>query len=234
MPDLFVSNEGKKPTPTLVEPSSLQKPIPKTPTNLLAEEQFTHSPMNPMASFCLHPGGVTVENQEADEHIILFLRRAPVLGLPRRIFISLLLLLPIVVAAFWPVLSPAFIPIPQNVLIVLTVFYYLIVIGYAFINFVIWYYNVGIITNLRVIDIDVIGISNKNFAATGIEDIVDVEYHQSGFLQSFFDFGSVHMQTEGLKANFEYIGVPKPAKVFDVLSDLIRVVRGEEVGKHGK
>ena len=104
---------------------------------------------------------------------------------------------------------------------------YLIVFGYAFVSYVSWFFNIGIVTNLRVVDVDVNDITSKSVAATEMKDILDVEYNQKGFLQNFFDYGNVHMQLAGQNPNFEFLFIPRPARTADVISDLMREVKGE-------
>ena len=79
-----------------------------------------------------------------------------------------------------------------------------------------------------MIDVDTSHISQKNIASTGIGDIVDVEYSQTGFFSGIFHYGNVHMQTEGVKPNFEFLGIPNPAKAADIILDLMRGERGNE------
>jgi hypothetical protein len=100
--------------------------------------------------------------------------------------------------------------------------YYLIVIGFALNQFVTWFYQVGLITNIRIIDVDFHSLLSRNIAYTELADIVDTEAHQKGLLQSIFDYGSVGVQTAGMKANFEFSNIPFPNKVADLISDLMR------------
>lgn len=177
-------------------------------------------------AFCEYPENIAFENQEAHEVVYLFIRRALVTNVPWATLTILFAFLPIFFLLFiLPVLEQTGIVITPPYLVVLALFYCLILFGYAFLNYVSWFYNIGIITNIRLVDIDLTDITNKNVAATEAVDVVDVEYNQKGFLEGFFDFGDIQIQTEGLKPNFEFLGVPKPGKVSDVISDLLREVR---------
>lgn len=204
MPDLFIAdNSDKEPAPKLSRPQS-----------------SSDSKMGLFSTFCIEPSGVTFEHQEEGEKVLLFLRRHIVTTILWAIFTVVLLLLPLFLPLFAALLQTDF--AMSAYWIIGLGFYYLVVIGYALLQLTTWFYNVGIVTNFRVVDIDLHGITNRNVATTSIHDIVEVEYTQAGFLQSFFDYGSVHMQTQGLKPNFEYLHVPKPGQVSDVISDLIR------------
>jgi hypothetical protein len=133
---------------------------------------------------------------------------------------------PLTILFILPIFEELSLSVPGNFLSILLGFYYVLLSLYAFLNFISWFYNVGIITNLRLVDIDLTDITHKNVAATALVDIVDVEYSQKGFLQSTFDYGNVQIQTEGLKANFEYLLVPNPGQVADVINDLLRELKG--------
>lgn len=177
--------------------------------------------MHPFSAFHTSPEGISFENQEPNEKIYLFLRRHFITILPWIAGTFIFALLPPLVFLSVSVLDLALPEIPGNIILIVTLFYYLILFGFAFINYVVWFYNVGLVTNLRVVDIDVQNLQSKNVAATPIEGIVDVEYSQHGLIQNIFDYGNVLMQTEGVKANFEFLAIPHPAKVTDIMSDLI-------------
>ncbi|MBI5045282.1 MAG: hypothetical protein HZC02_05140 [Candidatus Levybacteria bacterium] len=183
--------------------------------------------MHPFASFHIAPEGITFENQEKDEEILLFLRRHFITNINWIAGTIAFTLLPIVVFLFHTLQLVILPELPPQFLLVILLFYYLIVFGYFYMNFLSWFYNIALITTLRVVDIDVENLQSKNVAATDIEGIVDVEYMQRGFFQNFFDYGNVLIQTEGIKSNFEFLRIPHPAKVTDVISDLIS---GREIG----
>lgn len=120
--------------------------------------------------------------------------------------------------------------IPQGLTIILTAFFYLIIVGYAFSKFISWFYNIGIVTQKRIVDLDSINILSHNTATANFNEIVDVKFTQRGFFQSTFDYGDVHIQTEALRANFEFHASPKPTEVTDIISDLRVATKGHAHG----
>ncbi|MBI4084599.1 MAG: hypothetical protein HY431_01710 [Candidatus Levybacteria bacterium] len=205
MPDLFVADTSS---------------ASKTKSKKKDAQNNSSDKMGLLTTFCRNPKGITFENQEVDEEIMLFLRRHIVTNVPWVATALALLLFPIFLPFLMPLVGFAFSFSPYW--IITLGLYYLVVIGYAILQFTAWFYNVGIVTNLRVVDIDINGITNRNIAAAVVQDLVDVEYSQRGFIQSFFDYGNVHMQTEGLKPNFEFLSVPKPAQISDIISGLMQ------------
>lgn len=225
MPDLFVAkseiSKEKKPHHNSISPS-VATPPSKSTTSISKPKKV---PM--FASFTEYPENLEFEHQEPNEKIYLFLRKHFITNLKWILTTIIGAILPLGLLLLLPFFEQANLLIPGNYLFILGCFYYLILLGYSFINFITWYYNVGIITNLRVVDIDIAYITSKNVAATGLGDLVDVEYSQSGFLHNLYDYGNVHMQTEGLKANFEFLSIPKPAKTTDIITDLMREAKNE-------
>lgn len=226
MPDLFVSKEEMPDqTRSQITSASLKLPKEQKIKALSSDEQQppTEQKENIFASLIKFPQKIRFENQEPNEQIHLFLRRHVITNIGWIIPTIFFFLLPLVIWVFLSLVGITITDIPISYLLILTVFYYLIVLGYAFLNFIIWFYNVGIVTQQRVIDIDVHNITSKNVASTNISDIVDVEYSQQGILASALNYGDVNLQTEGLKPNFEFHKVPQPALVADIINDLRKV-----------
>lgn len=187
-----------------------------------------HHSMGLFQDFALHPKGITFANQEPDEMILLFLRRHFITNIPWILITILFLLIPPLLF-FVISLLPTF-TFPMGLTIVLTGFYYLITIGYAFGKFISWFYNIGVVTQKRLIDLDSANILAHNSATANFNEIVDVKFIQRGFFQSTFDYGNIHIQTEALRANFEFDACPKPTEVVDIISDLRVATKGHPHG----
>jgi len=218
MPDLFTKPETHIQNPVQPPPSHpVAQPVKQTAKpqpNPKLYENHIHF----LASFCQNPSGLHFQNEEVGDQIVLFIRSHFIKNLRWILTVAVFSALPLLI----PILF-AFVPIPDfpgNYLLIGTLFYYLVVLGYGFIQFITWYYNVGIITKEHVVDIDYSHITYKNVASTTIEGIVDIEYTQGGFLNTLFDFGDIHVQTEGIKATIEYYAVPHPGRVVDIILDL--------------
>ncbi len=206
MPDVFVSDEPAEKSQII--PNKVQR-IMNGQSKLLPY----------FASYCKLPEGISFENQEANEVVIIFLRRHFITN-ARWISIGIfLLLIPLFIFSLASLVAINLF-LPFNYLFIVTLFYYMIVIGYIFNNFITWFYNFGIITTEQIIDLDFNDIMYRTVAKARIQDVVDVEFEQGGFLHSFFDYGNVFIQTEGVKPNFEFQAVPFPDKVTDVILDL--------------
>ncbi len=161
----------------------------------------------------VRPDGIRFETQEEQEEILLLMRQHLVTNLSWVLAAVGLILLPMFLVPL--ILTSKSLPadLPPGYLIILPIIWYLGVFGYMFTNFLHWYYNVYIVTNERVVDIDWLSLLYKRLSSTQLTNIQDVTYNQSGILDSFFDFGTVLIQTAGTEPNFEFEAVPKPDHV---------------------
>lgn len=171
------------------------------------------------------PTGVGFEAQNDDEEVILFLRSHPITNLHWIGLIAVMFFIPF----FWiefPLLSN----ISPMVGLSLTVFWYMGLAFFAFEQLLVWFYNVYIVTNERVIDVDFYGLLYKDVKTAQISRIEDVNYSQRGLFSSFFNYGNVTIETaseqrsdggaEGSGA-FVFEAVADPNDVVKVLSELI-------------
>lgn len=224
MPDIFESpkennltlTETQQDTPAVVPTALRTKVEPKIETL----KGFAPKSLGLLSYFKMHPIGVKFANQEEDEIIVLFLRRHFITNIPWILLTLFLLILPPLVIFLFQITNISFFTIPLRLGIALLSFYYLVVSGYALTQFIVWFYHVGIVTQRRLLDLDVYNILNHHLAETNISEIVDVSYAQQGFFQSSFDYGDVPIQTTAIKANFEFEEAPHPAQVSDIITDL--------------
>lgn len=233
MPDIFTQPPKKHEAPTveiLTKPATPEPVAQPQPPMVESQEQSsleTHQIKYPQghsvglfSSFRMHPKGLKFVNQEADEHIILFIRRHFIVNVPWLALTFLFSLLPIATFILIDLSNLVLFSMPPQLVVILVLFYYLIILNYALMNFIIWFYHVGIVTPKRLLDLDVYNILSHHLAETEIADVVDVSYAQKGFFQSFFNYGNVPIQTQAIKANFEFEASPLPAEVSDIITDL--------------
>lgn len=181
-----------------------------------------HHHKNPhfYSSFIHYPKNITFSDQEENEEIILFIRRHFITNVPWIVGAFVLAILPFTVFPFVISFFPFSMPDAQTVLLFL-LFYYLGILGYILLKFTLWYFHVGIVTNIRVRDIDIHGILYKDISEAKNEFIQDVSYTQIGFIRSLFNYGEVFIQTAGTKPNIEFDKAPRPSEIARVIGDLL-------------
>ena len=176
---------------------------------------------HPLSAFLIRPLGVRFAAQEKKEKIILLLRRHPVTNLPWIAFLIFLLLAP---SFLFPLLGflkiiPA--ALPFELKLIVTLFWYLGCFGFFLVQFLLWYFNVNIITNKRIIDIDFIYLLYKETTATRIAQVEDVTYKMGGIVRTIFNFGDVFIHTAGPEQNIEFLAVPRPVQVTKTIVELM-------------
>lgn len=179
--------------------------------------------MSTFSSFCQNPKGVRFQTQKEKEIIILFLRSHLITNISWLIFTVILIIIPLIIILSLPILQIDFLSsaAAARFTTIYVLFYYLIVFSYVFISFLHWFYNVFIVSSERIVDIDYSDIVIHNIAVTNLNHVEDVNYTQSGFIPSFFNYGDLHVQTAGNEKNFEALSVPKPREATHIIGDLI-------------
>lgn len=209
MVDIFVASEKDN------EKEKVEEKIEVKSSNNKIHVYLLHS-------FFENPEGVSFEDQEPDEKILLFVRRHLNTNI-HWVFVTLVLaLIPVILFILKDRLTPLlFLGLPIRFIVVLNLFYYLLVITYFFVNYITWYFNLFLITNKRIIEVNYADLVYKNVSATKLTLIQDASYKQVGVLRSFFDYGDVLLQTAGSLDNFSFEAVPKPEKVVQMVERLI-------------
>lgn len=170
------------------------------------------------------PRAVKFESQESKEQIVLLLRRHFITNIPW-IFIAIVLTLVSFLFPYFGILSV----LPSRFQFMTYILWYLFVLAYVIENLLSWLYNVYIITDERIVDIDFYSLVYKRISEAKIEKIEDVTYTQGGFIQSLFDFGTVTIQTAAEKREFEMEYVPQPSRLAKVLNQLILQEEQEKI-----
>lgn len=207
MPDIFVAPSEKEPE---------EKPKKKAGTveEKLAKE-FDKQKRNPLASFAVRPK-VKFETQEKKEKVILLLRRHPITNLHWILKATGMFLVPILVSQIFPLEAA-----PPDYLLIGAIFWYLLSFAYAFEQFLSWLFNVNIITDERVVDVDFPSILYKDITVTKIDQVQDVNIKTGGYIRSLFNFGDVVIQTAGAIPEICFEAIPNPGRVVVVLNDLM-------------
>lgn len=215
MPDIFVSTKQNE---SLYK--SEDKPEEKPSTYLHDLNSEKKHKIKLLTSYCIRPE-IFFSNLNDNEEILLFLRRHFITNVPWIVQGALLMLLPVLIGIFLTALGLRTSQIPASLSFFSLLFYYLLVFEFFFLNFVNWFYNISLVTNQRVIDIDFRVLFSKHIAATKIVQIEDVSLSEVGLIRSIFDYGDVRIQTAGTAERFEFLAVPHPEDVVHIIGDLI-------------
>ncbi|KKW10048.1 MAG: hypothetical protein UY49_C0034G0003 [Microgenomates group bacterium GW2011_GWC1_49_7] len=185
--------------------------------------------MGPLTAFAEHPDGVRFETQEAKEEVVLFLRQHIIVNLPWVLITILLVIAPTII---FPLLFPALRidgSLPAGYYIVGTLFWYIATFGFAIASFMGWFFNIYIVTNERIVDIDFYYLLYKKFSEAELTKIQDISFATGGIIATVFNYGNVNIQTAGEMPNIEFDKVPHPDKVVETIRSLTEHAGGNSV-----
>ncbi|OGE18684.1 hypothetical protein A3J19_02725 [Candidatus Daviesbacteria bacterium RIFCSPLOWO2_02_FULL_41_8] len=178
------------------------------------------------SSYTKFPTNCRFEGQDADEKILLLLRAHPITNLSWIIAAVLLFLGPFFVPIFAGLLNFNFSIIPQTFAIVFLIINYLLVLIIVFEGFLHWYFNVYIVTEKNIVDIDFHSLLFKNIDVAPLRNIEDTSSSMGGILNSIFHYGNVFIQTAGATKNIDFHSVPRPHHVADFILDEAHKIYG--------
>lgn len=171
---------------------------------------------NPFKSFVAKPEKIFFDTQHYEEQVILLLRRHPITQLG---WILVTLVLAFAPLLFFSINLLGFLPLNYQGAAVLG--WYLVLLGYSLQSFLSWFYNVYIVTDERIIDVDFYNLLYKNISSAKIENIEDVTTSTQGLMASFFNYGTIKIQTAGTVTEFDFEDVPQPARVAAFLNEML-------------
>ncbi len=214
------SSSNKPKTKKAKSPLSSNPTPPPPPVSPVAEIRKTIDDLlgrtsHPLSAFLAKPKVFSFQERDAQEEIILVVRR--------HWFTNLGWIMATIVMIFAPLtlrLFPLLDFLPTNFQFIAILFWYTVTFAYAFEKFISWYFNVGIITDERVVDIDFNNLLDKKFSDAKISMIQDVTSRVSGVSQTLFNYGSVFIQTAAEVPEIEFEKVPSPDRIIKILQQL--------------
>jgi len=218
MPDIYVAKDKeKKPKKPPAKPK-----VAKAKT--VAEELTPQRTTNPFAALMIRPKKVTFDTQERKEKIILLARRHLITNFRWVLITVAMILLPNIVFRLFPETFSSF-----RFRTVVLLAWYLFTFSYAFEQFLRWFFNVNIVTDERVVDIDFPSILYRDISSTKIDMVQDISVKMGGFVRSLFNYGDVHIQTAAEQKEFVFEDIPQPERVIKILNQLILEEEQEKI-----
>mgnify|MGYP001293466430 CR=1 FL=1 len=172
----------------------------------------TKSPFSPTL---IYPDIFDFSERDSDEKIYVVLRP--------HWFTNIHWILTAVIMFFAPIFYAnigSHIPIPANIMMFIYLFWYLAIFAYSLEKFISWYFDIFIITNNRVIDIDVHNLLDRKFTEAQLKKIQDTSYKVSGVSQTIFNYGSVKVETAGENPDIIFEKISHPEKIIKLLQHL--------------
>ncbi len=102
----------------------------------------------------------------------------------------------------------------------ITQVYYLGLLVALFIVWVLYYLNLHIVSEERIVDIDQTGLLNHIISELNIETIEDISSQTTGLFGNLLNYGTVFIQTAGATERFQFENVPDPAYIASVVLEV--------------
>ena len=152
-----------------------------------------------------------------DEQIIMVLRQHWIVLVPKLLItLSLIIITPVLVQS-----AASFQHAGLLLLILAYLLCYLIISGYVLQSLAIWFFNVYIITDERMIDVAFDSILSSDISVTKTDKIQDHSIKTNGFWPTVLNYGTIFIQTAGEQNEFAFQNIPQATKVNRLIGELI-------------
>lgn len=216
MPELY----SAKPTQTSTEEpvkNNLPPSVPEGfPRKVIGRDFLPPKKGHSLSSLVISPSAnVRFETQDPEEEILMILRAHWITNIPWFVVAVLLFFAPAVLRSF-PLLDS----FPVRFQMMFVIVWYLILLMYVFERFLSWFFNMTIITDERIVDVDFFNLTTKRVSDADLDKIQDVSFTNSGAIGAIFNFGDVLVQTAAEVTEFVFEKVPGPSEVAKILQRL--------------
>jgi len=169
-----------------------------------------------------NPHNTEYDGKDKDEQILYIFRRAFITNISWIFMVAVFLAMPIIFNVVAIGIDKNLVNvIPTNLIVIANLFWYVFIFGFCVMNFTNWFFNIYMITDRKIVDMDFQGLTYKNISEAPLTNIEDVTSNINGTFGTVFNIGSVLMQTAAEKTQFEFDFVYNPAQVRDIISDLV-------------
>jgi uncharacterized membrane protein YdbT with pleckstrin-like domain len=172
--------------------------------------------------------------QKEGEQILLIVRRHW-FNIFQNLFAVLIMVLLLFVSYFYlPFLFPIFQSDAYNSLFMFLENLFAMIVWILF--FLVWidyYFDVWIVTNKRVVNVEQKGLFSREVSELEFEKIQDVTTEVLGIIPTFLNYGNVCIQTAGEKEHFTFADVADPYRIKDLIMNLQKELQRKERSELG-
>ncbi|MCX6761712.1 MAG: PH domain-containing protein [Candidatus Moranbacteria bacterium] len=102
--------------------------------------------------------------------------------------------------------------------------------------FIIWidyYFDVWIVTNERIVNIEQNGLFSRDVSELELERVQDITVEVLGIIPTFLNYGDLYVQTAGETERFIFKHVPNPYGIKDLIMNLQKTYEKKEADNLG-
>lgn len=167
--------------------------------------------------------------QQENEKVYVVLRQHWLIFFGRMfvwlMFLAILLVSKFFIGKYVPILLEN--PYVKYVNLIGSIYMMFLLLG-LLILWVMYYLNVQIITNERIVDIDQHSLLHHRISELHLSRIEDVTAEVKGIFGTFLDYGNVYVQTAGETERFEFTRIPNPTYINKLILDLYEQLPEEQ------
>ena len=160
--------------------------------------------------------------QKSYEHVVYVLRRHAFTFIPKIILFIVLALVPVLVHFMIDTLFPRLFlhDAVFAIGVLLGSLYYLSILLFFYTQFIVFYLDMWVVTNDRVVDVEQFGLFSRTISELDLFRIQDVTTDVHGLFATLLKYGNVAVKTASSNVHINFKDVPNPNKVRE---DLIRL-----------
>lgn len=176
-------------------------------------------------AFFDHPTKMRFWGQEESEVVELFLRRHWVTNVPWIVLSLVGFILPTIIISLDQRIGTNFFQTAPMILVLGgLILWYMLILAYVLEEFLYWYFNIYIVTNQNIVDINFRSLMARDVVEVGLNQIQSQSAAIRGVFGPLFNFGDVVVETAAKGQLIDFIAVPKPDLVADRIQDLRRTL----------
>ncbi len=162
-----------------------------------------------------------ITNYEADENTIIVIHRHW-FDIIQNFFLLIVMVFflvssYVVLPALFPILETA---LYQNLLAFAESSFAMLILILFFLVWIDYYFDVWVITNKRIINIEQKGLFSREVSELELDKIQDVSVSVLGIIPTFLNYGDVFIQTAGEKERFVFKKIANPYWIKDLIMSL--------------
>ena len=155
--------------------------------------------------------------QDPKEKTILVTRKHRIILFSKMSFLGFFVLLPFIIYSL--ISSFSWYSIISSVYWFFVSIWFLLLWNLAFYSIMLYFLNIVIVTNQRVIENKQNGFFDYRANEMELSKIQDISIKISGSLATFLDFGDIEIQSAGAKAKFYFDIIPHPEKIREIINE---------------
>ncbi len=161
-------------------------------------------------------------DQAADEDIVLIVREHWFFLISRILVWLVFVAILFAFDKYAPIYAPNIMnePIVNYINLFKNIYMIFLILG-LFMLWTLYYLNIQIVTNKRILDINQASVFSQKISELTLPNIEDVSSEVTGFLGTILAYGRVEVQTAGERENFIFDKVPDPHEIEKLIFSLL-------------